>query len=164
MNAQQSKWYPHVGGQQQFCFIIEVENMIWCIWNDHTHLAVLSHSAHQLCTHFHTQAYCSLHIMHKCSLCLLIDSFTPFVRTHEYTQTTNVLCTQLHQWHCSWFIGYILVTEHRPCFTPCTPCSHSSQLRIEATFLATLPTCKLIPPFYPATTPVLATITTLFAP
>lgn len=56
-------------------------DLMYLEWS-HTHL-VLLHTADQLCTHFHTQAYCSLHIMHKCSLCLLIDGFTPFVRTCE---------------------------------------------------------------------------------
>lgn len=98
-----------------------------------THLAVLSHTADQLCTHFQTRAYCSLHIMHKCSLCLLIDSFTPLC-VNANRHDTHRGCTHAHG---SRFNGYFLVAEHRPCFTPCSHWPHRSQLRIEGSYLAT---------------------------
>lgn len=47
------------------------------------HIFVLSHVVDQMRAHFHTRAYGWLHIMHKCSLCLLIDSFNPFAHMRK---------------------------------------------------------------------------------
>lgn len=70
----------------------------------------------QISIHEHTAHFT---LCTSASLCLLIDGFTPFVRTceqaeHMHTYCAYGGCIQLNQWCVSWFSEYFLVTERRP--------------------------------------------------